>query len=204
MDDVPAERLVELLDYVSQVIRLDERPAFRLSEHRLANGQSFIFHQHELHSLPGITHDLVDEDGAVWLCAERLKRNGPPPPSETLAPWLELTPDPDRTPQPRDHILLTVPKPECDELVAAGQARAEDCAESLATDAKGQFDVRLRLEDRPCIAAEAEQYATLSCCRGRSLSGPGAALLRSTRSFSRSSNCRSWEARNRPSSSCGA
>jgi hypothetical protein len=162
MDDVPAERLVELLDYVSQVIRLDERPAFRLSEHRLANGQSFIFHQHELHSLPGITHDLVDEDGAVWLCAERLKRNGPPPPSETLAPWLELTPDPDRTPQPRDHILLTVPKPECDELVAAGQARAEDCAESLATDAKGQFDVRLRLEDRPCIAAEAEQYATLS------------------------------------------
>lgn len=161
-DDVPAERLLELLDYVGQVIRLDERPAFRLSEHRLANGQSFIFHQHELHSLPGITHDLVDEDGAVWLCAERLKRNDPPPPSETLAPWLELTPDPDSTPHPRDHILLTVAKSECDELVATGQARVEDCAESLATDAKGQFDVRLRLEDRPGIAAEAEQYVTLS------------------------------------------
>ncbi|QDP27338.1 AAA domain-containing protein [Bradyrhizobium cosmicum] len=160
--DLPAERLVELLDYVGQVIKLDERPACKLSEHRLANGQSFIFHQHELHSLPGITHDLVDDDGAVWLCAERLKRNDPPPPSETLAPWLELTPDPDSTPQPRDHILLTVAKPECDELVATGQARAEDCAESLAPDAKGQFDVRLRLEDKPGIAAEAEQYVTLS------------------------------------------
>jgi hypothetical protein len=161
-NDVSVDRLVELLDYVGQVIRLDERPAFRLSEYRLGNGQTFIFHQHELHSLPGITHDLVDEDGAVWLCAERLKRNNPPPPSETLAPWLDLTPDPERTPQPRDHLLLTVSKPECDELVATGQARAEDCAKSLSVEAKGQFDVRLRLEDRPGIAAEAEQYLSLS------------------------------------------
>jgi very-short-patch-repair endonuclease/transcription elongation GreA/GreB family factor len=160
--EVPAERLVELLDYVGQVIRLDERPAFRLSEYRLGNGQTFIFHQHELHSLPGITHDIIDEDGAVWLCAERLKRNDPPPPSETLAPWLELTPDPDRTPQPRDHLLLTVSKPECDELVASGQARAEDCAPSLSAEAEGQFNVRLRLEDRPSIAVEAEQYLSLS------------------------------------------
>lgn len=30
-DGVPADRLAELLDYVEQVIRLDERPAFRLS-----------------------------------------------------------------------------------------------------------------------------------------------------------------------------
>jgi hypothetical protein len=62
----------------------------------------------------------------------------------------------------RDHLLLTVSKPECEELVAAGQARAEDCAESLSIDAKGQFDVRLRLEDRPRIAQEAEQYVALS------------------------------------------
>jgi hypothetical protein len=161
-EDVSVKRLKELLDYVGQVIKLDERPAFKLSEYRLANGQTFVFHQHELHALPGITHDLTDDDGAVWLCVERLKRNDPPKPSDTLAPWLELSTDPERTPSVRDHMLMTVSKPECDELVAAGQARAEDCAESLSLDAKGQFDVRLRLEDRPQIAQDAEQYVTLS------------------------------------------
>jgi hypothetical protein len=160
--DVSVERLKELLEYVEQVIKLDERPAFKLLEYRLGNGQTFLFHEHELHALPGITHDLTDEDGAVWLCAERLKRNDPPKPSETLAPWLDLSSDPDRTPLPRDHLLKTVSKPECDELVASGQARVEDCAESLSADAKGQFDVRLRLEDRPKIAGEAEQYLSLS------------------------------------------
>jgi len=161
-NDVSVERLKELLDYVGQVIKLDERPAFKLSEYRLGNGQTFLFHEHEVHAVPGITHDLTDEDGAVWLCAERLKRNDPPKPTETLAPWLDLSPDPERTPLPRDHLLKTVSKPECEELVASGRARVEDCSESLSPDAKGQFDIRLRLEDRPEIAREAEQYLSLS------------------------------------------
>jgi hypothetical protein len=97
-EDASVKRLKELLDYVEQVIKLDERPAFKLSEYRLGNGQTFVFHEHELRSLPGITHNLTDEDGPVWLCAERLKRNDPPRPSDTLAPWLDLSPDPDRTP----------------------------------------------------------------------------------------------------------
>ncbi len=161
-EDASVKRLNELLDYVGQVIKLDERPAFKLSEYRLGNGQTFVFHQHELHALPGVKHDLTDEDGAVWLCAERLKRNDPPTPSDTLAPWLDLSPDPDRTPLVRDHLLKTVSKPECAELIASGKARIEDCAGSLSADAKGQFDVRLRLEDRPEIAREAEQYLSLS------------------------------------------
>ena len=40
-----AERLRELLGYVEQVIRLDERPAFRLAEFRLPSGQTFVFYQ---------------------------------------------------------------------------------------------------------------------------------------------------------------
>jgi hypothetical protein len=46
-----AERLKELLGYVEQVVRLDERPAFRLAEFRLPMGQTFVFHQHEFHAL---------------------------------------------------------------------------------------------------------------------------------------------------------
>src|SRR5262249_14140367 len=58
-----AERLKELLGYVEEVIKLDERPVFRLNEYRLPTGQAFVFHQHEFHALPGITHNLTDEDG---------------------------------------------------------------------------------------------------------------------------------------------
>jgi len=154
------ERLKGLLDYVEQIIKLDERPAFKLSEYRLATGQTYLFHQHEFHALPGVAHDLTDEDGPIWLAVERLKRNDPPKPSETLAPWLELSPDPERTPQARAYILKTLSKPECDELVASEQVRAEDRAESFAQDDKGRFDVRLRLEDRPEISLEAETYIT--------------------------------------------
>lgn len=161
-EETPVERLTELLDYVGQVIKLDERPTFRLSEYRLANGQTFTFHEHDFHSLPGISHDLTDDDGAIWLSAERLKRNDPPVPPDGLVPWIELSPDPDRTPVARDHVLLTVTKAECEEFVASGRARAEDCAESFAAVAKGQFDIRLRLEDRPEIAAEIEGYISRS------------------------------------------
>jgi len=71
---IAAERLKSLLGYIEQVVRLDERAAMRLAEHRLPTGQSFILHQHEVHALPGINHDLIDEDGPVWLSVERLRR----------------------------------------------------------------------------------------------------------------------------------
>jgi hypothetical protein len=101
--DAAVERLQELLGYVEQVIKLDERPALRLSEHRLASGQAFVLHQHELHALPGVTHDITDEDGAIWLEIQRLKRGEPPEPPDALLPWPELSPDPDRTPKLRDN-----------------------------------------------------------------------------------------------------
>ena len=84
--DPAVERLKELLGYVEQVIRLDERPAFRLAEFRLPTGQTFVFHQHELHALPGIRHDVTDEDGPIWLTIERLKRGEPPKPSTDVEP----------------------------------------------------------------------------------------------------------------------
>jgi hypothetical protein len=115
--DAAVERLQELLGYVEQVIKLDERPAFRLREHRLATGQAFVLHQHELHALPGVTHDITDADGAIWLEVQRLKRGEPPEPPDALLPWLELPPDPDRTPKLRDFLLRTVSKSEKDSLV---------------------------------------------------------------------------------------
>ncbi|PZA11562.1 DNA helicase [Rhodopseudomonas palustris] len=161
-DGAPAERLAELLDYVEQVVKLDERPACRLSEYRLANGQTYAFHEHEFHALPGVTHDLTDDDGPIWLSMERLRRHDPPMPPNWLAFWIDLSPDPEKAPVSLGHALITVPQSECDALLASGRARAEDCAESFAAGARGQFDVRLPLEDWPEIATETENYISQS------------------------------------------
>src|SRR5947207_10900804 len=79
-----AERLHELLGYVEQVVKLDENPAFKLAEYRLSNGQTYQFHENQFHALPGIRHDQTDEDGPIWLTAERLKRRQPPTPMEAF------------------------------------------------------------------------------------------------------------------------
>jgi very-short-patch-repair endonuclease len=156
--DQAAERLKELLGYVEQVIKLDERPAFRLSEFRLPTGQAFVFHQHELHALPGITHDLTDDDGPIWLKIQRVKRGEPPGPPEEVAGWLNLSPDPDISPALHEFRTLTVSESEKNELVSKGQARSEDCAAAMDPNTRGHFDVRLRLEDHPDVVIAAEDY----------------------------------------------
>src|SRR5271156_4094948 len=153
--DPSAERLKELLGYVEQVIKLDERPTFRLSEYRLPTGQSWVFHQHEFLSPPGITHNLTDDDGPIWLTIQRLKRGGPPKPADDIAHWLNLSPDPDKAPALREYLIRPVSESEKSDLVARAEARPEDCAEAMGQ-FSGRFDVRLRLEDRPRIIAAAE------------------------------------------------
>jgi hypothetical protein len=156
--DPAADKLRSLLDYVEQVVRLDERPAFRLAEHRLSTGQTLALHQHELHALPGIRHDLTDEDGPIWLAVERLQRGEPPACPESLKEWLDVAPDPEVAPRLREERIVTVPAREKDDLLATGQARPEDCAAALDPNAVGQFDMRLRLEDRPELRNAAETY----------------------------------------------
>ena len=162
--DRSAERLKELLGYVEQVIKLDERPTFRLSEYRLPTGQSWVFHQHEFHALPGITHNLSDDDGPIWLMIQRLKRGDPPKPADDIAPWLNLSPDPDKAPALREYLIRTVSESEKSDLVSRAQARPEDCAEAMGQ-FSGRFDVRLRLEDRPRIMAAAEDYISSAWLR---------------------------------------
>src|SRR5215212_4725293 len=129
-----AERLHDLLGYVEQVVRLDEKPALRLAEHRLPNGETFVLSQHELHALPGVRYDLLDEDGPIWLAIERLRRREPPEPPELIAEWLELSPDPNRQPLVRDYVLRTVPVQAKDALLSSGAVRPDDVARSTSDD----------------------------------------------------------------------
>jgi hypothetical protein len=159
-DSGAAARLHELLGYVEQVVKLDEHPAFKLAEYRLANGQTYQFHQHESHALPGVKHDQSDDDGPVWLTMERLKRRNPPAAPDTISAWLEVSPDPERTPVLREFLLSTVTGPERDALVVEGKVRPEDCQPAFGPEDKGKFDIRFRIEDHPEISAEADRYLT--------------------------------------------
>ncbi|TXM64396.1 AAA domain-containing protein [Methylobacterium sp. WL120] len=162
MADPASGRLHDLLGYVEQVVRLDERAAMRLSEHRLPTGQAFILHQHELHALPGVRHDLVDEEGPIWLSVQRLWRSAAPAPPEEAAEWLELAPDPERRPRLLPFLIQTIPMAEKNALVSAGLARVEDCSEAPIQPEKDVhlWDVRLRIEDRADVQAAAEAWIT--------------------------------------------
>lgn len=79
------QKLIGLLDYVEQVVRLDERVSFWLSEYHLPDGTSFTIRQADTRNLPGIRHDHNDYDGPIWLELERLTRKEPPARPEVIA-----------------------------------------------------------------------------------------------------------------------
>ena len=154
----PAARLHELLGYVEQIVKLDERPAMCLSDHRLGNGRTYVFHQHEFHVLPGVSHDGSDDDGPIWLAIERLKRSEPPLANPDLSDWVEVVADPDKAPILREFVLRTVSTKEKDLLIASAKVRQADCEPSLVSKEKAEFDVRFRIEDNPQISVEFDKY----------------------------------------------
>jgi len=151
--------LQNVLGYLTEIIRHDGRVVERLPEHQLAGGHRFVFHQHELEKLPGITYNTFDADGPVWLAVEPLAATEPPAIDADLAIWVELSSDPDQRPLVRQSILITVDGAEKDRLIAAAHARSEDCAPAIAKDASaGLWSVRLRLEQRPDLGERIDRY----------------------------------------------
>jgi hypothetical protein len=157
------EKLVGLLDYVEQVIRLDERVAFRLSEYHLPDGTNYAVHEVATRNLPGVHHDLREDEGSVWLEVERLARREPPTPSPEIAEWILISADPARLPEARPQRILTVTAAERNTALAKGELRPEDIVEAprrrdAPPDAPSLFDLTLRLEDRPAIASAIERW----------------------------------------------
>ncbi|MGC2776740.1 MAG: helicase [Bradyrhizobium sp.] len=151
--------LQNVLGYLTKIIRHNERVVERLSDHRLGDGHRFVFHQHELEKLPGITQNTFDADGPVWLSVERLVATDPPAVTSDLAMWIEVSADPDRRPLVRQRVTTTVHEAEKDRLIAAGHARAEHCSPAIAHDASARlWNVRLHLEQRPDIVERLDRY----------------------------------------------
>ena len=65
--DQTKELLASLLDYVTHMVRLGERPVFAIEQHR-----NLILFENELQGRVGVQHDL--DDGGTWLKIERLRR----------------------------------------------------------------------------------------------------------------------------------
>jgi hypothetical protein len=85
------QKLIGLLDYVEQVVRLDEKVAFRISEYRLPDGSTFSVSRKDTQNLPSVRHDHRDDEGSVWLEVERLSRKEPPPPPADIAECATLS-----------------------------------------------------------------------------------------------------------------
>ena len=151
------QKLIGLLDYVEQVVRLDERVAFRLSEYHLPDGTTFTVAKNDTQNLPGVRHDHRDDEGPVWLEVERLVRRETPVPPETIAEWLVVPADPARSPEIRSERIVTVTAAERDAALAKGDVRADDVLEAPRkrgepANAPRRYDLKLRLEDHPEIA----------------------------------------------------
>jgi transcription elongation GreA/GreB family factor len=162
-DQLAAQRLKGLLEYVEALVTLDERVAVRLSQHKLADGSHFSLHENEIVGLPAIALDITDADGAIWLRIERLQRIKPPVIDNDFVAWIEISSDPLRSPIIRETIHIRVSEKEQERRIAAGEMRPEDCAPSLKIEDADNpnekfFDVMLRLEDRPTIREVLETY----------------------------------------------
>ncbi len=151
------QKLIGLLDYVEQVVRLDEKVAFRVSEYRLSDGSTFSVSKKDTQNLPSVRHDHRDDEGSVWLEVERLSRKEPPSPHADIVEWIILSADPAKPPEVRGERLVTVTTAERDVALAKGGVRPDDVLEAPRKrgepdTAPPRFDLKLRLEDRPHIA----------------------------------------------------
>ncbi|BAM92453.1 conserved hypothetical protein [Bradyrhizobium oligotrophicum S58] len=152
------EPLQDVLGSLTDIIRNDRSPAERQPDHLVVE-DGFALDQEELEGLPGVVLNTFDVDGPVWLAVEALAATDAPVLDADLAPWVELSSDPDRRPSLRESILITVDEIEKNRLTFARHARPEDF--SLATSqeaALGAWTGRLRLEQRPDLVQRIERY----------------------------------------------
>jgi hypothetical protein len=157
------QRLASLLDYVEQVIRLDERVAYRLAEYRLPDDTTFAISQETTHGLPGVRHEVHDEEGPIWLEVDRLTRKEPPPRPDDVVPWVSVSADPTKPPEVHAKRIITVAASERDAALANGEVRPDDVMEAPRKrdepkDTPVRYDLTLRLEDRPQIQEQVNAW----------------------------------------------
>ncbi|WP_323012490.1 AAA domain-containing protein [Castellaniella sp.] len=87
-----SKHIIDLLDYIEQVEKLKNKPAFSVpTDH-------FVAYQHDLQGLPELEFNLQADDDDIWLSLPRLQEISAPPLSEQLQPWVTLPKSPEKSP----------------------------------------------------------------------------------------------------------
>lgn len=98
--------LIDLLEYIEQVEKLNRKPAYTVPS------DIFEANQSDLKGLPGIDFNIQSEHDDVWLRITRLNETPAPEPSEALKPWVTISKSPDKTPILKDKYAINENKVE--------------------------------------------------------------------------------------------
>ncbi len=98
---LPKDKLVRLLDYITEVEKLKKRAPFTVPD------DLFRAFQQELAGLPGIQYNIVAGGDDVWLRIARLTEHPPPDPDLALRPWVAVSRSVDKRPELREEIVVS-------------------------------------------------------------------------------------------------
>lgn len=93
---VERERLISLIEFTQQSVRLRGKPVSTVDAHRM-----FALSEHEIQGLPGIRLNIngTDNEDEVWLTVERFHETKPPEVrNPILQPWVRVTQNPTEEP----------------------------------------------------------------------------------------------------------
>jgi very-short-patch-repair endonuclease len=137
--------LIDLLDYIQQVEKLNRKPAYTVSS------DIFEAYQADLKGLPGIDFNIQSEQDDVWLRITRLKEIPAPEPGDNLKSWVIISKSPDKSPILKDEY-------------AVFENKVEVSIETLEQhpEIQGEFDSYVSTRWEPWSIAEKPRRKTIS------------------------------------------
>ena len=148
------EKLINLVDYVRHLVELGQKPVFSVNDYK-----QLLYHEVDLKNRIGILHDLSDEDGAIWLKIDRLKRIEPPEASAFIRDWIAISRDPYQIPKVWEIRTETLDTNQAHRLVKSGILDSVDVQSALKTKPDhDQVDVIYRLGRLPAVKCAIDQY----------------------------------------------
>lgn len=148
--------LDNLLKYAHHIGRPNEKPIFKIEEHK-----QFNILEYNLKGKIGVQHNISNSDGgSTWLRIERLKRLPPPILPDSILEWVSITNNPDTPPTIKDKIIKTIHKKKINDLIESGTVDIKDVSESLknTTSEIKLNDVIFRLENDEDISGIIDNY----------------------------------------------
>ena len=140
-----APLVIELLEYIEQVEKLNTKPSFSVPT------EYFAAYQHELKGLPELQFNLQSNSDDVWMRLPRLQEIAAPEPDDDLKPWLMLPKSPEKKPELKIELVIYENKKELSrESIAA------------CSDIRSLFDWYVEYQWTPWATAERQRRKTIA------------------------------------------